>query len=800
MAVRVYEIARKFNLPSNQVLEEAAKRNIKVKAASSTIDKITAEWFESELIAAGFQAVAPPEAKKPEPPPSPPPPASAVAPAVTSAAAESPPPPPSSPSQLLPASPSVAEPKVVTPAEPLTATAAALKFTPAASPPSPIFTPKTPAASAPPSPTSAPRPPPPARGPVFRPGPRVPSHSTTVSSAATEAWTAPSPPPPARPSPQSPEKIHKTIRLKPPIIVRDLAAELGLKPFQLIQELMSINVFASINQPLEEEVARQISAQHGVGLEIERRERHAAAVIAAVKKPLPGEEAQHLLPRPPVVTILGHVDHGKTSLLDKIRSANVAAGEAGGITQHIGAYSIAVPSGGQERKITFLDTPGHEAFTKMRARGATVTDIAVLVVAADDGVQPQTVESINHARAANVPIIVALNKCDKPTADLMRVKRQLQEQGLAPEEWGGQTIFCEVSALTGAGIEHLLEMILLQAELLELKANPKRPAAGTVVEAALKQGRGPAATLLVRSGTLRIGDPILAGTHWGKVRAMTDATGVRLKEAPPSTAVEVIGLSGVPEAGVEFRVAVSEKEARERAEELEQQTRATRELAPAPRVTLENLFQQIAEGQRKELKIVLKADVRGSLEAIGEIVAKLPADKVKVSIIHSAVGNISESDVLLASASDAVVVGFHVRPEPGVQDLAEREGVELRLYTIIYELIEEIKKVQEGLLEPVLKEVVLGHAEVRQIFELSRGVVAGCMVSDGRVVKNARARLLRNGRKEYQGAIGTLRRFQDDVNEVRAGLECGLRLADFADYQVGDVIECYQVEKIAQKL
>ena len=794
MSVRVYDFAHKFGLTSKQVIEEANKHGIKVKVPSSAIDKITAEWFEQQLIAAGFKPVVekPPETPTTEAPAASPTPGTDVpavpAPEIATTVE------PAVKPELLSLSPVITAPNATATPATMTPDHAAIIFTPGA-----LHAPAAPA----PKPTIAPERTVPIapRAPLFRPG-RAP---TRISSHATGSRGAPTTEPGATPADvgketpaAEPQTFEKSIHLKPPIIVKELAKQLSLKPFQLIHDLMEMNIFAAVNQAVDEEVARKICARHGFGFEVERRRTGDAPTQHPIKKPEPVLDEMQV--RPPVVTILGHVDHGKTSLLDAIRKTNVVAGEAGGITQHIGAYTITIKSGGRDRRITFLDTPGHEAFTKMRARGANVTDIAVLVVGADDGVQPQTIESINHARAAKVPIIVALNKMDKPTSDPLKVKKQLQAQDLQPEEWGGQTIVCEVSALAKTGIDHLLEMIILQADMLDLKANAKTIATGTVIEAALESGRGPVATFLVRNGTLKVGQALIAGTHWGKVRAMTDQSGLRLKEAGPSTAVQVLGLSGVPEAGIEFKAMPNDKEVRALADERELTARAGRQATVRPRVTMETLFQQIADDQRKELKIVLKADVQGSLEAIGEALGKLPTDKINFTVIHAAVGNITESDALLASASDALIIGFHVRPEPGVNDLAAEEEVEIRLYSIIYELIDDARKVQEGLLEPVLKEIVIGHAEIRQVFELSKGVVAGCIVSDGRIIKNGRARLLRRNMKEYQGTIGTLRRFQDDVNEVRAGLECGIRLADFTDYETGDVIECYQIEKIAQKL
>jgi translation initiation factor IF-2 len=593
--------------------------------------------------------------------------------------------------------------------------------------------------------------------------------------------------------------------MKPPVVVKELAIKLGVKPFQLISELMELKVFASINQTIDESTAAKICERHKFNFELEKRVKEHAQVHAPPPKVEIKEKVDkkdEMVSRPPVVTIMGHVDHGKTSLLDAIRKADVAAGEAGGITQHIGAYQVSVPDPekkGQVRKITFLDTPGHEAFTAMRARGANVTDLVILVVAADDGVMPQTIEAMNHAIAAKVPIIVAVNKIDKPNANALKAKQQLQDKGLQPEEWGGQTIFCEVSATTKKGIDKLLDMILLQAEVMELKANPSREAVGNIIEAQIETGRGPTATVLIRRGTLRAGDPIVCGPNWGKVKGLIDDQGKNLKEAGPATPVKVLGLTGVPAPGMELNVMPSEREARELAEQRQNEAR-TQKIETGPRVTLENLFDQMADSQRKVLKIVLKGDVQGSLEAIKETLKKLPTDKVDIDIIHAAVGNISESDVLLASASKAIIIGFQVRNEAGVTDTAKHEGVQIKLYRIIYELVDQVREAMAGMLEPISREVIIGHAEVKQVFEVSKGLVAGCSVTDGRITRNARLRLIRRKAVQFEGQVATLKRFQDDVNEVRAGLECGIRLVNYTDYQPGDIIEAYSVEKVAQKL
>jgi translation initiation factor IF-2 len=601
--------------------------------------------------------------------------------------------------------------------------------------------------------------------------------------------------PPAEPEAEEGKKV---IHIKPPIIVKQLAIELGLKPHQLIAELMSFNIFANINQTIEPDIASKIAENHGFLLEKERREKGAGVhkveqVVVAPPPPLIQKE-EELKPRAPIITFMGHVDHGKTSLMDAIRKTRVAAGEAGGITQHIGAYTVDY----KRNKITFLDTPGHAAFTAMRARGANVTDIVVLVVAADDGVMPQTVEAINHAKAApRVKIMVAINKIDLPGANIDRVKKQLQEHGLTPEDWGGETIVCEVSATRGTGIDHLLEMMLLQAEVMELKASPTATPRGTVIEAQVEAGRGPTATVIVQMGTLKIGEPFICGDYWGKVKSLIDDRGNPVKGAGPSTPVKVLGFTGLPNAGDELLVMEWERAAKTLSEERVEAKRAEK-LSVPQRATLETLLE--AANGKKVLRIVLKCDVQGSVEALVGSLQQIESKKVDLEIVHSGVGPISESDILLGSASNAVVIGFNVRVENMAVSAARSEGVQVKLYSIIYELIDQIKEAMAGLLEPELRETVIGHAEVKQIFELSKGIVAGCLVTDGRIARAARARVLRRRQPVYDGGISTLRRFQDDVKEVRSGLECGIKLGDFSEYQVGDIIECYQLEQIAQKL
>ena len=595
-----------------------------------------------------------------------------------------------------------------------------------------------------------------------------------------------------------PEEAKNVILIKPPIIVRELAAQLGLKPHQLIAELMNFNIFANLNQTIEPDIASKIAEGHGFVLEKERREKGGGVhkveqVVIAPPKPEPAKE-EELKPRAPIITFMGHVDHGKTSLMDAIRKTRVAAGEAGGITQHIGAYGVEYKG----QPITFLDTPGHAAFTAMRARGASVTDIVVLVVAADDGVMPQTIEAINHAKAApHVKIMVAINKMDLASANIDRVKKQLQERELTPEDWGGETITVPVSATRGTNIDQLLEMMTLQAEVMELKASPTAKPRGTVIEAQIEAGRGPTATVIVQMGTLRIGDAFICGDYSGKVKSLIDDHGNSVKEAGPSMPVKVLGFTGLPNAGDELLVMDSEREAKTLSEERLEAMRAGK-LATPQRATLETLL-EAADG-KKILRIVLKTDVQGSLEALSSALNQIESKKVDLDIIHAGVGPISENDILLASASNAVVVGFNVKVENMAVTAAKREGVQIKLYSIIYELIDQIKEAMAGLLEPEHRETVIGHAEVKQVFQLSKGIVAGCLVTDGRIARTGRARILRRRQPVFDGGVATLRRFQDDVKEVRSGLECGIKLGDFSEYQVGDIIECYQLEQVAQKL
>ncbi|HYQ60747.1 MAG TPA: translation initiation factor IF-2 [Desulfatiglandales bacterium] len=587
----------------------------------------------------------------------------------------------------------------------------------------------------------------------------------------------------------APKPAKRKIKIPEKVTVADLAKAMSVKAAELIRKLMALGMVANINQTIDYETASLLAEDSGYELEEARFELE-ESLTEVVDKP------EELKSRPPVVTIMGHVDHGKTSLLDYIRKSNIIAGESGGITQHIGAYYVE-RSGGD---IVFLDTPGHEAFTAMRARGAKVTDIIVLVVAADDGVMPQTKEAINHGRAANIPIVVAINKIDKPEANVERVRRELAELGLAPEEWGGQTIFGSISAKTGQGVDELLELILLQAEVLELKANPEKPARGTVIEAKLDKSRGPVATVLIRNGTLKQGSYFICGEHFGKVRAMLNNRGKRMIVATPSMPVEVYGISGVPMAGDEFIVVPDEKTAKE---VIEYRLTQSKKWEGEKRgiVSLDDLFQKIKEGEVKELNLVLKADVQGSIEAISDSLAKLTSEEVKLKIIHSSTGAISETDVMLASASEAIIIGFNVRANPRVTELAEKEKVDIRYYDVIYNLIQDIKLAMAGLLAPILKENFIGRASVKEVFHIPKvGIVAGCTVTDGRVERNAQARLLRDEVVVFEGKIASLRRFKDDVKEVQTGYECGITLENFQDIKPGDVFEVYQVEEIRPEL
>ncbi|REJ38201.1 MAG: translation initiation factor IF-2, partial [Bacillota bacterium] len=580
-----------------------------------------------------------------------------------------------------------------------------------------------------------------------------------------------------------------------PVAWGQLADQLGVRATQAIQKLVDMGVMASINQELDPDTAMLLAEEFGASVRFQERPAEQYSDDVLLKEH--GEDRpEDMRPRAPVVTVMGHVDHGKTSLLDAIRKTRVAAGEYGGITQHIGA-SVVERDG---RRIVFIDTPGHEAFTQLRARGAQVTDIAVLVVAADDGVMPQTVEALNHARAAGVPVIVAINKIDKPEANPDRVKQQLTEHGLVPEDWGGDTVCVPVSAVQGQGIDDLLEMILLVADLHELKANPKRPAVGTVIESSLDRARGPVGTVLVRAGTLKRGDAFVCGATWGRVRAMFDDRGRQLKEAGPSTPVEVMGFEDVPQAGDRLIVVADEKKAREVAQRRQELARQA-QLRSSRTISLQDIYRRAQAGEVRELRVIVKADAQGSLEAVTAALQRLGTAEVSVNVLHGAVGAITQDDVMLASASEGVVLGFNVRPDANARRAAEREGVEIRTYRIIYELIDDVRNALEGLLAPEIREQVIGQAEVRQTFRIPGvGTVAGCYVTDGVVRRGAGVRVLREGKVVYEGRVGSLKRFQDDVREVRQGFECGVGIERFNDIKEGDILEVFVEEEVQRRL
>jgi translation initiation factor IF-2 len=587
-----------------------------------------------------------------------------------------------------------------------------------------------------------------------------------------------------------PPPINREITISEGITVKELSEKLDVKANLVIKKLLDRGIFATINQTLDSKLATEVARDFGASTATVTYEEEAMQAVELAEDPKDQQK------RPPVVTVMGHVDHGKTSLLDGIREANVAAREAGGITQHIGAYQVEI----HNRKIVFIDTPGHEAFTRMRARGAKVTDVVVLVVAADDGVMPQTIEAIDHARAAAVPIIVAVNKIDKLDAQPERIKQQLADRGLLAEDWGGDTVMVPVSAKTHQNLELLLEMILLVADLQDLKANPSRPAMGTVIEAQLDRGRGPVATVLVRNGTLSVGDSFICGAVFGKVRAMHNDRGLPVRKAEPSTPVEVLGLESLPEVGDDFQVVTDTAKAKQIVNFRDQKAREAA-LAKSSRLTLEQLHQQMEAGEVKELQIIIKTDVGGSAEVLSETLQKLSNDKIKVRALRAAVGAINESDVLLASTSNAIIIGFNVRPERNAAALAEQEKVDVRLHTIIYNVTDEIKRAMQGLLEPVFREVYRGRAEVRETFRISKvGNVAGCMVQDGTITRDSEVRLLRDNVVVYTGKVSSLRRFKDDVSEVKSGMECGVTLQNYSDVKQGDIIEAFVTERVASEV
>jgi translation initiation factor IF-2 len=596
--------------------------------------------------------------------------------------------------------------------------------------------------------------------------------------------------PPVRPLSEAPEP--DATKIASGATVREVAESLSLGSAEVIKKLMELGEMATLTQTLSDEAVMALAAALDQKVEL------VSAAEEEPEEPVHEDVEEDLAERPPVVTIMGHVDHGKTSLLDAMRETEVVAGEAGGITQHIGAYQVHQNG----KLVTFLDTPGHEAFTAMRARGAKVTDLAVIVVAADDGVMPQTVEAIDHARAAGVPILIAVNKIDKPDAQPDRVRNELASQGLTPEDWGGETIFCDVSAKTKEGLDNLLEMIVLAAELEELKANPSAPASGVVIESHLDPGRGPTATVLIQRGTLHVGDALVAGANWGKVKAMLDFTGARLNEAHPGDPVEVLGLDGVCEAGERVEAVENERRARQLAQQRGQRLKAE-SLArqQARKISLQEVFSKGTEGELQELNIVLKADVSGSLEALQDEIAKVPQEQIVVDVIHAAPGGITESDVMLAAASDAIIIGFNVRPLAEARRAAEREGVEIRTYSVIYKVTEDLRAAMEGMLEPEEVEEALGQAEIKELFRASRiGTIAGCLVTDGKITRTAQVRLVREGTVVWTGRIGSLRRFKDNVQEVEEGLECGVVLEGYQDVKVGDVLELFETKQVEQTL
>jgi translation initiation factor IF-2 len=602
--------------------------------------------------------------------------------------------------------------------------------------------------------------------------------------------------------PHEPLPITRTITVTEGISVKDLAEKLGVRGKDLIASLLMRGVFVTVNQSLDAELVKDVAAQFGADTQVITFEDEMAN--EALENLMKDEDVSEIeVTRPPVVTVMGHVDHGKTSLLDAIRETDVASGEAGGITQHIGAYKVRIgktdsPAFGRE--IVFLDTPGHEAFTRMRARGAKVTDIVVIVVAADDGVMPQTLEAVDHAKAANVPIIVAVNKIDKPDAQPDRVKQQLGDRGLVPEAWGGSTVFVDVSAKKKQNLDLLLEMICLVADLGNLKASPDRPAVGTVIEAKLDRGRGAVATVLVQNGTLRAGDSFIMGNTFGKVRAMFDDRGRPTQEAVPSTPVEILGLEGMPDAGDTVLVVADRDKAKGIAQYRKMKERES-QLAKSSRVSLEGLAEQIKQAGVKELPLILKGDVTGSVEVLADSLQKMSTEKVRIKVLHTGVGAITESDILLASASNAIVIGFNVRPERKAADLAEQDGVEIRLHSIIYELQDEIKKAMLGLLDPTIKENYVGRAQVLTIFRIPKvGTIAGCRVVDGSIKRDAEIRLMREGEQVFKGKLSSLKRFKDDAREVTNGMECGMGIAGFNDIQMGDTIEAFVTERVAAEL
>ena len=774
MSVRIHQLSKDLGMENKELIGLLKSRGYEVKSASSTVDNISAEALREEFAAQAPQPAEP----EPEAPVAPKLPEGAF---VKSAAdidrehqkkadAEEAEKAAKAPKQVSPATP---------PSLPTVATPSSSAISPKA--PNPIPTVPTPTA---------------ARTPVGPPKPPAAAQAVDEEQApAAESIEGEGP----EASVAEAGKLKK-IHVKPPIVVRDFAGEIGLKPFKLISELMEMGIFASMNQTIEESVAVQVAGRHGCELEIHHRgeqNEKGGSSKPKVEKP-DDDDPKFLKPRPPVVCILGHVDHGKTTLLDTIRNANVVKGEAGGITQHIGAYQI----DHKDQKISFIDTPGHAAFSMMRERGANVTDVSILVIAADDAFKPQTEEALKFAKEANNAIIVAINKIDAKGANIDRVKQQMQEKGIAPEDWGGETIAVEVSALKGTNIDNLLDMILLQAELLELKANPTCPASGTIIESQIEMGRGASATVIVERGTLKKGDALLCGEVYCRVKTMTDADGNQLKDAPPATPVRVTGWSDVPASGTKFSTEKNEKSAKRCAEEniqlrkLHDATSTQQQNTEGGAATVEDLFAAIENQQKKCLRVIVKSDVHGSTEALVQALEAIESDKVELDVISKGVGHITKNDITLASAGDAMVVGFNVKLDNGVQSLAKHHDIRIVQHAIIYELIDQVEEAMADMLDAEYTEKKTGVAEVRQVFSVGKTrKVAGCMVTEGLIQRNCIARLMRGGELIYESKIDTLKRFKDDVKEVRAGYECGINAAGYDDYQEGDTIECFAVEE-----
>lgn len=814
MSVRIYQLSKELNMTNKEIITLLQERGLDVSNPSNTIPNIYAESFREEFRKKGESQPTPPLEKDKE----------AVE-IKTSDAGQA-------QAALMPDAPKT---RFVKTAEDIAEEKRQASESKAAVS-SVISRPEVPQVSVPQRPPIVPVPPfNPAGAPKAPPkipgiagnAPKLPQTISVVKEAQSSSVVSSSPSQVTSPVPvvannnleeksqdnavSPPPSIQTNVlRCKPPIIVREFAIILGLKPFRLISELMEMGIFASMNQVIEEQIALRIAKKHGFELEIQHRketpqqtpqqtqqQQKEAAAKKAIEEEIKSDEKR--IPRPPIVCVLGHVDHGKTTLLDTIRKTSVVSGEAGGITQHIGAYQVTH----NDHKITFIDTPGHAAFSKMRQRGADVTDIAILVVAADDGFKPQTDEALKFAQKASVPIIVAINKMDSPGANIDRVKQQLQERGIAPEDWGGETLCTPVSALKGTNIDTLLELVLLQAEVEEFKANPDCLAEGVIIESQIEVGRGPTASVIVQKGTLKIGDNLLCGGTYCKVRAMMDDKGATIKEAFPSTPVKVLGWTDVPEAGMVFKTLKNEKEAKREAEEYAHNSKV-KSLVPEKheKMDLQNLLDAIANVKEKTLKVIVKADVHGSVEALSACLQDIKSDKIKLELLYGEVGLISKNDIKSASAAGAVIVGFNTKFETGSAAQAKHENVQVIQHNIIYELINQVKDLMTEMLEPELKENKLGAAEVRQVFAVAKGVVAGCMVTEGKIGRDAFARVLRGKKLEpvHQSKIITLKRFKEDASEVRAGYECGIQISGFNDYKEGDIIECFEIQKIRPSL